>query len=162
MYRYWDLIGTLGANRDVSWTYLVFRYTTCVKTHHPDCFPPGMNKIQGEIQVQKPLKRLKIQNFKIHVNGLKILKSKKSCLLLLCRSKHDFLDLLRSRYKFWRYIQFFKVNLKILCLITRKILGQNLNKYDTELFYVILDWISSEYRWPELNTGQQCICDDFL
>ena len=110
----------------------------------------------------KTIKNPKFQNFKIHVNGLKILKSKKSCLLLLRRSKHDFLDLLQSWYKFWRYIQFFKVNLKILCLITRKFLGQNLNKYDTGLFYLISDWVSSEYRWPELNTGQQCICEDFL
>ena len=108
------------------------------------------------------VKTVKNSKFQIHVNGLKILKSKKSCLLLLRRSKHDFLDLLRSWYKFCRYIQFFKVNLKILRLITRKILGQNLNKYDTELFYLILNWVSSEYRWPELNTGQQCICDDFL
>ena len=43
----------------------------------------------------KTVKNSKFQDFKIHVNGLKILKSKKSCLLLLRRSKHDFLDLLR-------------------------------------------------------------------
>ena len=56
VYRYLYLIDTLVADRDVSWTYSVFRYyTTYVKTHHPDCFPSGMNKIQGEIHVQKPL-----------------------------------------------------------------------------------------------------------
>ena len=42
------------------------------------------------------VKNSKFQDFKIHVNGLRILKSKQSCLLLLRRSKHDFLDLLRS------------------------------------------------------------------
>ena len=42
------------------------------------------------------VKTVKILNFRNDVNGLKILKSKKSCLLLLRRSKHDFLDLLRS------------------------------------------------------------------
>ena len=60
------------------------------------------------------------------------------------------------------------INLTILqWLITRKILESNVNKQDTETFhsntyyvitwYVILNWVSSEYRWPELNTGQQRI-----
>ena len=38
------------------------------------------------------VKTVKNSKFQIHVNGLKILKSKKSCLLLLRRSKHDFLN----------------------------------------------------------------------
>ena len=48
-YRDIDLIWSVDSNRDVSWTYSVFRYTTYVKTCNLTCFLSDMDKIQGEI-----------------------------------------------------------------------------------------------------------------
>ena len=75
---------------------LIPRYPKPVKTCDLMCFIPDTDNISPNLGRNIPVetvKTVKIQNFKIHVNGLKILKSKKSCLLLLRRSKHDFLDL---------------------------------------------------------------------
>ena len=53
-------------------------------------------------------------------------------------------------------IQFFGVgvNLTILWLIIRKILGTSVYKYHTTMFYVILTQVSSEYRLSEWNKNK--------
>ena len=107
------------------------------------------------------VKMIKIQIFKIHVNGLKFYKPKKSCLLLLRRSKHDFLGFLWLLHKIYDDIQLFKINLSTLWSITRKILGQCIHKHDIERFDVVLRWMSPNHRGWEWNKIRHCICDDF-
>ena len=69
--------------------YIFFIQVYYVRTDVCQNTPSGLfstryEQNSGRNTGTEAVKTVKIQNFKIHVNGLKILKSKKSCLLRRC------------------------------------------------------------------------------